>query len=114
MEIKKVEPNFGMALIADKKAEKFINRLPYDKAINFAVMKMDSKRIGFDVYLTTVPNKWGKERLKATIGNKEFLQSFWSGPVKITRKAVNIAAKLWEEHLAQKTATEGLNIPKIQ
>lgn len=112
MEIKAVQQNFGMAMVKTKQAERFINRLPYDKSIEIKVMEMDSKHNPIDYYVSTI-EKNGKERIKVEAGHKNFIQSFFKGPVKVIRQGMNFANKLNEEQQIQNELTKGMVRPTL-
>ena len=112
MEIKAVQQNFGMSMVKTKQAERFINRLPYDKAIEVKVMEMDSKHNPIDYYVSTI-NKNEKEKLKVEVGHKTFVQNFFNGPLKVLRKGMNFANKLNEEQQVQNELTKGMTRPTL-
>lgn len=112
MEVKSIGPSFGMAMLKTKDAERLINRLPYEEAIKVKLMEMDSKHNPIDFYLSTI-NKNGKERLKAEIGPKTYIQNFFRGPVKVIKKAFNDANKINEEQKAQNVLTKGMARPVL-
>ena len=65
------------------------------------------------MYLKTVKNKFGTERLQAEIGHKTFTETFWTGPIQTTRKAADFAKGLWEKHLAKKEITKDMKTPNL-
>ena len=113
MEIKSIGPSFGMSMVKTKDAECLINRLPYDKAMEIKVMEMDSKHNPIDFFLSTV-NKNGKERLKAEIGPKTYIQNFFRGPVRVVRNAFEEANRLHQEQALQNKLTEGMTRPVLK
>ena len=112
MEVKTVGPNFGMSMVKTKEAERFINRMPYDKAIQVKVMEMDSAKNPIDYYVSTI-KKNGKEKIKVEVGHKTFVQNFLSNPVKTIRKGMDFAYKLNEEQQIQKELTKGMARPTL-
>lgn len=112
MEVRSIGPSFGMAMIKTKEANRLINRLSYDDAIKIKIMEMDSLHNPVDFYLSTI-QKNGKERLKAEIGAKTYVQNFFRGPVKVIRKAFNYANKINEEQQVQNKLTEGMARPVL-
>ena len=115
MEIKSINqsPNFGMAMVKTKQAEKFINQhLPYDKVMEIKVMEMDSKHNPLDFYVSTI-TKNGKEKIKVEAGHKTFVQGILSGPVKTIRKGMELMNKLNEEQQAQNALTKGMHRPTL-
>ncbi|MCR5266649.1 MAG: hypothetical protein K6E29_08685 [Cyanobacteria bacterium RUI128] len=114
MEVRSINqsPNFGMAMVKTKQAEKYVNRLPYDKAMEIIVMEMDSKRNPLDFYVSTIV-KNGKEKIKVEAGHKTFVEGFLSGPVKTIRKGFDFINKLNEEQQAQNALTKGMARPTL-
>jgi len=93
MEIQRVGQNFGMSMVKTKEAERFINRLPYDEAIEIKVIEMDSKHNPVDFYVSTI-KKGNKEKIQVKIENKTFVQNFLKNPVETIRQGFNYAEKL--------------------
>lgn len=112
MKIQGTQQNFG-AIVKTKEAERLINRLPYDKAMEIKVMEMDSKHNPVDVYLSTI-TKNGDDKIKAEVGHKEFVQNFFSGIVKTVRKGFNFANKLNAEQQAERELTKGMTRPTLK
>lgn len=112
MEVKSIGPSFGMAMVKTKEAERLINRLPYEKAMEIKLMEMDSKHNPIDFYLSTV-KKNGEDMLKAEVGPKTYIENFFRGPVKVVRKAFNEANKINHEQQIQKDLTKGMTRPTL-
>ncbi len=112
MEIKAVQQNFGMAMVKTKQAERFINRLPYDNAMEVKLMEMDSKHNPIDFYVSTI-EKNGKEKIKVEAGHKTFVQNFFRGPLKTIRKGMEFANKLNHEQQIQNELTKGMARPTL-
>ena len=112
MEIKSTSPNFGMAVVKTKKAERYLNRLPYNKAIEIKVMEMDCAHQKVDAYVSTI-EKNGKERLKVEVGHKTFIENFFRGPLKTMRKSIKFLNKLEETQEAERALTKDMNIPNL-
>ncbi len=115
MEVKSIDrsPQFGMAMVKTKNAEKFINQnLPYNKIMDIKVMEMDSKRNPLDFYVSTI-TKNGKEKIKVEAGHKTFVQGFFSDAEKTIRKGFNFINKLNEEQQTQNALTKGMAKPTL-
>lgn len=111
MEVKSISPNFG-AHVKTAQATKYLNRLPYDKAIQAVVMEMDSKHNKVDVFVSTFM-KNGKEKLQAEVGHKTFKEGCFKGPIKVLRTATDFANKLGEKLETERQLTEGMTRPKM-
>lgn len=111
MRIESTSQTFG-AMVKTKQAERIINALPYERAMEIKVMEMDSKHNPIDYYVSTI-NKNGKEKIKVEAGHKTFVQGFFSGIEKTIRKGMNFANKLNEEQQAQNALTKGMTRPVL-
>ena len=111
MEIKSVSPNFTAHIKTDR-AQRYLNRLPYDKSMEVVVMEMDNKHKKINVCVDTIV-KNGKERLKAEVGYKTFVENFFRDAVKTLRKATKFANELEEEQNLQAELTKGMVPPTL-
>jgi len=117
MEVKRVQPSFGMAVIInpaqEKEVNRYINRLPYEQAIQFSLAKMNQKNNSIDIILSLFKNFWGKTRLKATVGLKEYTEGFLHNPAETIHKAEKEANKVNEIQSSQRELIKGMTIPRL-
>lgn len=117
MEVNRVQPSFGMAVVfapaTEKETTRYINRLPYDQAIQFSLAKMNQKGKSPDIVLSLVKNFWGKTRLRASVGYKNYTESFLHNPAETIHKAEEEANRVREVQSAKRELTRGMNIPRL-
>ena len=111
MEIRKTQPTFT-AVVKTEQAAKFIEKLPEAKRQAISLIEKNNTDKKIDVFVSTV-TKNGKEKLKAEVGPKTFIENLFRGPVKTIRNAAKYANKLEQEQTAQNKLTQGMNIPNL-
>ena len=117
MKVNSVEPSFGMAIIInpsqEKEVNRYINRLPYEQAIQFSLAKMDQKYKSPPVILSLVKNFWGKTRLNVSVGLKDFKENFLCNPAETLQKGLKEANKIYEKQVAERELIKGMTIPRL-
>ena len=100
MDIKRVEPSFGMAIYKTQKAKMFINKLDIRDAFSITVMQIHNRICPVNILLSVL-EKGGKQKLQATVGDKIYIQNIFHGPVSTVRRATKYAKTLHEKLLAE-------------
>lgn len=112
MKINEVNNQNFTAIVKTDQATRYLNRLPYDESIKAVVMSMDNKNKKVDVFVSTIM-KNGKERLKAEVGHKTFVENFFRGAISTLRKATRFANKLEEKQIIENELSEGMVRPRL-
>lgn len=101
MEVKKYEPSFGIVRYGQG-VEEHIRKMGHYKAIEFRVIGIMNREnpIGIDL---SIVERFGKPRLKATVGVKEYVENFFRNPICVLSKAVKNANSIYEhQQIVQK------------
>lgn len=117
MEVNRIQPSFGMAVVfnpaTEKETQRYINRLPYEQCIQFSLAKMNQKKTSPDIILSVVKNFWGKTRLRASVGYKDYTESFWFSPVETLHKAEKEANRVNMIQSERRELIKGMNFPRL-
>lgn len=117
MEVNRIQPSFGMAVVInpaqEKEVNRYISRLPYEQAVKFSLAKMNQKEKSPDIILSLVKNFWGQTRIKATVGLKEYTEGFRFNPAETIQKAEQEANRVYEYQTQRNEFLKGMTIPKL-
>ena len=111
MEIKNNQPSFGMVRYGQG-VEEHIRKMGHRKAVEFRVIGINNKEnpIGIDL---SIVKRFGKERLKATVGCKSFVENFLFNPIVTLKRAVSNANRIYAHQQEVKELNAGMVVPRL-
>ena len=111
MEVRRYEPSFGIVRYG-KGVEEHIRKMGHAKAIEFRVIGINNKNnpIGIDL---SIIKKFGRDRLKAEIGYKSFIENIFINSVNTLKRAVKNANNIYEHQKKINDDMKGMVIPHI-
>ncbi|MBR6099127.1 hypothetical protein IKP85_05205 [bacterium] len=117
MEVKRVEPSFGLVLKHPKSTaiDTYMRDLPRDLRRKMYSLIDSDKENKLSTYLDVI-GKWPFCRLSAEVGGKTFKENIFWGPVSTLRRALKYSRKQNAEQQAinQAWGNANINVPKLQ
>ena len=100
MEIKRVQPSFGMAIKAKnpESVEEFIfKNFSAKNNMQYRYLQTVTEDCPIDINLSVV-KKFGKKRLQAEVGPQTFVSGFFKSPIRTIKQAIKYARKIEQEN----------------
>ncbi|MBO6088580.1 hypothetical protein J6P92_09610 [bacterium] len=99
MEVKSIQPSFGMALKSKdvKAVDNFMfEHLNANSSNIYRGLVQSNEECNEDIFLSVITNRFGIKNLKAEVGSKTFISGFITSPIRTIKEATKYAHKLQE------------------